>query len=116
MATVSSHILDSVTGADAAGIRCELYRVGETGVREPVFDVRADADGRIGERVKLDGATSGSEFELVLHGADYFRAQGIRPNSKVSVVVLRFRMDDDSKRYHMPVMLAPHSYSTWWSE
>ncbi len=116
MATVSSHILDSVSGRDAAGIRCELFRLRADGGRVDVFDVLADDDGRIGETVELDDDTSGSEFELVIHGADYFRAQGIRPNSKVEYVVLRFRMDDDAKRYHMPVMLAPHSYSTWWSE
>ena len=116
MATVSSHILDSVSGLDAAGIRCELFRLRDDGAREPVFDLLADDDGRIGETVTLDDDSSGSEFELVIHGAEYFRAQGVRPNSKVEVVVLRFRMDDDGKRYHMPVMLAPHSYSTWWSE
>ncbi len=116
MATVSSHLLDSVSGQDAAGIRCELLRLRADGGREPLFDVLAGDDGRIVEKVRLDDASSGSEFELVIHAAAYFRARGIRTNSKVDVVVLRFRMDDDGKRYHMPVMLAPHSYSTWWSE
>jgi hypothetical protein len=55
------------------------------------------------------------EFELVFQGADYFKTQGLDSGSMVSTVVIRFNMTDDQQRYHLPVMLAPHSYSTWWS-
>ena len=110
MATVSSHILDSVTGKSAAGIRCQLFRLsGDT--RQTVFDVYADAEGRIGETVDMDTDDPGSEFELVMHAAEYFNAD----NATISCVVIRFSIDDANRRYHMPVMLAPHSYSTWWS-
>ena len=110
MATVSSHILDSVTGKSAAGIRCQLFRLADD-ARQTVFDVQADAEGRIVETVDIDADNLGSEFELVMHAADYFNAG----NATVSCVVIRFCIDDASRRYHMPVMLAPHSYSTWWS-
>jgi len=112
MATVSSHILDSVSGCSAAGIRCVLYRLGENDARQSIFDVEADGEGRIAEAVEIAG---GGEYELVMHGADYFRARGIESDSMVSCVVLRFAMNDDTRRYHMPLMLSPHSYSTWWS-
>jgi 5-hydroxyisourate hydrolase len=110
MATISSHILDSVSGKSAAGIRCQLSQLVDD-VRQPVFDVVADAEGRISETVTVDADELGSEFELVMHAADYFGAT----NAVVARVVLRFVIDDASRRYHMPVMLAPHSYSTWWS-
>lgn len=110
MATVSSHILDSVSGKSAAGIRCQLFcLVGES--RRVVFDVPADAEGRISEAVAVDADDLGSEFELVMHAADYFGAT----DAVVRCVVIRLVIDDDDRRYHMPVMLAPHSYSTWWS-
>jgi 5-hydroxyisourate hydrolase-like protein (transthyretin family) len=35
-------------------------------------------------------------------------------HSAMKTVVLRFTMADRNKRYHMPVMLAPHSYSVCW--
>ena len=114
MATVSSHILDSVSGAHAAGIRCQLFRL-DGDRRRPVFDVTADAEGRIAERVEVGDAGGGAEFELVIHGADYFAAQGRAMPSSVSTVVLRFVIDDDARRYHLPVMLAPHAYSACWS-
>ena len=103
----------SVSGTHAAGIRCQLFRLGAT--KELLFDVEANEEGRIVEEIRLDADGRGCEFELVLHGAKYFAAQSIESDSIVSTVVLRFVMRDDEKRYHLPVMLSPHSYSTWWS-
>jgi len=113
MATVSSHILDSVAGTHAAGVRCQLFQLGET--RQLLFDIEADDQGRIAESVELDESNRGAEFELVVHGADYFARRSLAAASVVRCIVIRFVMDDDTKRYHLPVMLAPHSSSTWWS-
>ena len=115
MATVSSHILDSVSGKSAVGIRSQLFRLVSDTERQLVFDVAADQEGRVAETVMIDDANSGCEFELVFHGAEYFRSQGLDTGSMVKTVVIRFVMDDDQQRYHIPVMLSPCSYSTWWS-
>ena len=104
---------NSVSGSHAAGIRCQLFRLGEP--RQLIFDVNADHEGRIIESVEIDDANRGAEFELVLHGTDYFASRGLASKSPLRRVVLRFTMDDGNARYHLPVMLAPHSYSTWWS-
>jgi 5-hydroxyisourate hydrolase len=109
MATVSSHILDSVSGKSAAGIRCQLFQL-DGDLRQPVFDVLADDEGRINESIPVQAGAPGNEFELVMHAADYFGAT----DAVVRCVVIRFVIDHD-RRYHMPVMLAPHSCSTWWS-
>ena len=110
MAVISSHILDSVSGNSAAGIRCQLFALAGDS-RQLVFDVRADAEGRISETLDVASDDLGGEFELVMHAADYFGAG----DAVVSCVVIRFAIDDNERRFHMPVMLAPHSYSTWWS-
>jgi len=110
VASVSSHVLDSVSGKSARGIRCQLFRL-DGAARHPVFDVRADAEGRINETLAIDAQQVGSEYELVLHAAEYF---GVA-DAPVSSVVLRFVIADSERRYHLPVMLAPHSYSAWWS-
>ena len=114
MATVSSHILDSVSGKSAVGIRSQLFQL-DGSDRYLVFDVTADDEGRIVETVEINDSNRGCEFELVFHGQDYF-ASSLAADSMVKTVVLRFAMDDDRKRYHLPVMLSPHSYSTWWSD
>lgn len=114
MATVSSHILDSVSGKSAVGIRSQLFQLVSDTERRLVFDVNADREGRIAEAVVIDDAIIGCEFELVFHGRDYFNARSVGTESMVKTVVIRFTMAED-KRYHLPVMLSPHSYSTWWS-
>lgn len=111
MAVISSHILDSVKGRPAAGIRCQLVQLERGGQKQVIFDVAADHDGRISETLAIDDDNIGSEFELVVHAAEYFEAD----SAVVPAVVIRFIASDANRRYHLPVMLAPHSYSTWWS-
>jgi len=108
MATISSHILDSVTGQSAVGIRVELVRIVSDSERQTVFDILSDREGRISETV----AAEDGEYELIFHTADYFPVD----HSPVSKAIVRFNMQDNEKRYHMPMMLAPHSHSLWWSE
>ena len=116
MATVSSHILDTVSGVSAVGIRAQLFQI--SGVkRDLLFDVSASDEGRIIESIDLSDAHTECEYELIFHGADYFSTQPnpVKTSRCMKVVVLRFSMTDPDKRYHMPVMLSPHSYSVWWS-
>jgi len=112
MAVVSSHILDSVSGGSASGIRCELFQLMGDSPGQRVFDVVADHEGRISESVDIDSSNLGCQFELVMHASDYFSLQ----KAVVESVVIRFVISDVDRRYHLPVMLSPHSYSTWWSE
>lgn len=114
MATLSSHVLDSLRGTHAAGIRCVLYRIDDK-ARVPVVDVGADAEGRISMALEFAAEAAEAEFELVLHAASYFADQGQHATGCVREVVLRFHAAQGG-HYHLPVMLAPHSYSTWWSD
>ena len=116
MATVSSHILDSVSGVSAVGIRAQLFQISGK-QRDLLFDVYASEEGRIVESLDLSASDTECEYELVFHGADYFstRPCPVENSSCMKVVVLRFSMPDPGKRYHMPVMLSPYSYSVWWS-
>ncbi|MEM7563996.1 MAG: hydroxyisourate hydrolase [Pseudomonadota bacterium] len=114
MATVSSHILDSTNGDHASGIRAVLNRL-DGGRSELVFDAIASDEGRISQQIDLSRFSSEAEFELLLYSAEYFKEKALLFDSPVEVVVIRFRMSDDEGRYHLPVMLSPHSYSTWWS-
>ena len=111
MATISSHILDSVSGKSAAGIRCQLVQLTPVEQKQVVFDVIADHEGRISETLVIEEISLGDEYELVMHAAEYFGVD----TAVVPVVVIRFIINDAERRYHLPVMLSPHSYSTWWS-
>ena len=76
-----------------------------------------DEGGRLSETVALTPADAERRFELLFHSGPYFAAQAI-PKAGMQIiqeVVIRFAMPDPDARYHMPLMLAPNSYSVWWS-
>ena len=119
MPHITSHILNSLTGCSAVGVRSELIYRPADGPPVTLFDTVTDEEGRISEIVDELHFPPGlvPECELVFHGAQYFADQGfvVGESSPVKTVVIRFVMEELDKRYHLPVMLSPHSYSLWWS-
>ena len=117
MATLSTHTLNSVDGTHAGHVGTSLSQVGPDGVRTPIFSKATDAVGRLSERIEIATADSSDEYELVFQTGAYFAQQGL-PMSGMRImktVVLRFSMPDPEAAYHMPLMIAPNSYSAWWS-
>lgn len=113
MALITSHILNSISGMSAIGIRTQLFRIDENDTRYQIFDVQTDDEGRISQTVSSDYLNEDCEYELVFYTSEYFSDKNSENLSSMSKVVLRFSIDDVTKRYHMPIMLAPHSYSVW---
>ncbi|MGU9957270.1 MAG: hydroxyisourate hydrolase [Arenicellales bacterium WSBS_2016_MAG_OTU3] len=116
MATISSHVLNSVTGDHAGGIVVELFRLHENRDKEKIFSVTASSDGRIAETVDLRSNESKGQYELEFNAAKYFAKMAVSGGKKqnMDVVVVRLKLDDDKAKYHIPMMLSPHSYSVWW--
>ena len=116
MATISSHVLDGVNGCSAAGVRVTCTRIDASGKRSPVFDTTTDDEGRISETVSV-APGDGGLYELAFATADYFAgksAGGHEPNI-VSTLLVRITMPDSERRYHIPMIVSPHSQSMWWS-
>ena len=121
MATLTTHLLDSVNGTHAAGMAVTLHRIDSAGGRTLLFSGVTDAGGRLRETVALAGADAGMTCELVFQVADYFARH---PASMTTAVgnagilreaVFRFSMPDPDGAYHIPMMVAPNSYSVWCS-
>ena len=34
----------------------------------------------------------------------------------VSEIVIKFKMSDPKKKYHLPIIISPNGYSIWWSK
>jgi 5-hydroxyisourate hydrolase len=117
MATVSSHTLSSVDGTHAGGIGVALHRLDPSGARVTLFETATDEGGRLSETVALTPGDADARFELVFQTGDYFAAQPIPVTGMqiIREVVIRLAMPDPDARYHIPLMLAPNSYSVWWS-
>ena len=117
MAVVTTHLLNSVLGTHAGGVGVELLRIEPSGVRTIVFERETDAGGRLAETVKITDEHVGAEYELVFQTGRYFDTQSLPQPVKqiVSEVTIRFSMPDMNASYHVPLMIAPNSYSVWWS-
>jgi 5-hydroxyisourate hydrolase len=117
MAVVTTHLLNSVLGSHAGGVGIELLRIESSGVRTIMFERETDAGGRLSETVKISKEHDNAEYELVFQTGRYFVAQSLPQPIKqiVRQVVIRFSMPDPNASYHIPLMIAPNSYSVWWS-
>ena len=116
MAVVTTHLLNSVLGTHAGGVGIELLRIEPSGVRTIMFERETDAGGRLAETVKTSKEHD-AEYELVFQTGRYFVARSAPQPTKqiVKQVVIRFSMPDPNASYHIPLMIAPNSYSVWWS-
>ena len=116
MAQVSSHALNGVDGTHAEGIAVTLSRIDAEGSTQ-VFATNTDEGGRFSEDVDLTGADVGATYEIVFATGPYWDDRNVISGAAVMTreIVLRFRMPDRHKKYHMPVILSPNSYSTWFS-
>ena len=115
MAILSTHTLDSVSGNSAKDVRVQLFRILGKCEKELVFDTRTNKEGRLAETFESGGA-SPENYELVFHSGDYFRQKNLQEENPVmDSVVIRLNVRDFERSYHIPLLIAPHNYTVWWS-
>jgi 5-hydroxyisourate hydrolase len=114
VARLSTHVLDLSRGAPASGVRIELFRI-TGGGSELIRSVTTNRDGRTDEPLLSADPLPGGVFELVFHAAEYFRAIGtpLADPPFLDRVAIRFGIDPAGGSYHVPLLLAPYSYSTY---
>jgi 5-hydroxyisourate hydrolase len=111
---VTTHVLDSARGRPAAGMEIELYRI-EGDTRTLVRTVTTNADGRTDAPVIPKGELEPGVFELLFHAGAYLDAAGTPGESPrfLDEIPIRFGIADAGEHYHVPLLLAPYSYSTY---
>ena len=109
MGRLSTHILDTVKGLPAPGVRIELHRLGADGSWLPVTETTTNADGRTDEPLLASESFALGTYQLSFYIGAYFKA-GEKPF--LDIVPLRFTMSED-KHYHVPLLATPWSYSTY---
>ena len=102
--TISTHVLDTELGAPAAGIRVTLYRldIGAAPIR--MTQVLTDTDGRVRDLLErpLVAGEYRLEFALGREDDSFFRRLAV----DLSIV-------DVGRSYHVPLLLAPYSMTTY---
>jgi 5-hydroxyisourate hydrolase len=111
MGRLSTHVLDTVSGRPAAGVRVVLRRDGET---SPIADVVTNADGRVDKPLLEGAAFKVGRYELTFHVGEYFQSIGVAlaDPAFLDVVPLRFGIAEDA-HYHVPLLVSPYGYSTY---
>ena len=110
---LTTHVLDTVMGKPAAGMRIELHRL-VNGEKIFLADKITNRDGRIDEPLLVGDQIISGKYRLLFHVADYFRSIGLSDAGKfLDVVPVLFRIDDVSAGYHVPLLVSPWAYSTY---
>lgn len=107
MARISTHVLDIARGKPAPGIPVELYRE-----RKLIHSAITNADGRTSEPLLSAGEIPTGHYELIFRTGDYLRATTTEPLF-LDDITIRFHVADSDGNYHVPLLLAPHGYSTY---
>lgn len=107
MSTLSTHVLDAVTGTPARGMHIALSG-GAEGEATVLHEATTDEDGRV--TALAPGELGPGTYRLRFDTGAYFAATG-RPSFHPEVTVA-FTVDDE-RHYHVPLLLSPYAYSTY---
>jgi 5-hydroxyisourate hydrolase len=115
MGHLSTHVLDTMNGCPAAGMRVTLQRVDSSGTHTLQVLVLND-DGRNPGGALLDAAAMvAGRYRLLFEVAPYFRGRGVvlPEPAFIDTVQIDFGMADAAGHYHVPLLVSPWSYSTY---
>lgn len=114
MGRLTTHVLDTVSGKPAAGVRIDLSLL-EGDRYRLIKTVHTNADGRTDAPLLAADAFAPGRYELVFHVAEHFAKQGATQASPpfLDQIPLRFAIADAAAHYHVPLLATPWSYSTY---
>ncbi len=124
--TISTHVLDAQAGQPAAGVHVILYKLGEDERPIRLTQALTDHDGRIRDLLErpMSPGVYRLEFNLagprgnggsVVSGAAgaAAAAAGAPDDRFFRRMTLDLRIDDVTRSYHVPLLLAPFSMTTY---
>ena len=118
---LTTHVLDTVHGAPAAGMAIALFVRDDTPGRagSPTWrllrEVVTNADGRVDGPMLAGADFRPGVYRLVFEVERYFRAKGVALPTPafLSQVPLEFGLADAQAHYHVPLLVSPWAYSTY---
>jgi 5-hydroxyisourate hydrolase len=108
--TISTHVLDTERGAPAAGVHVSLFKLGEDDRPIRLTQALTGDDGRIRDLLERPMSPGTYRLEFSLAGRTVEEGGEDRFFRRLSIDV---RIDDVSRSYHVPVLVAPFSMTTY---
>lgn len=113
--TISTHVLDTERGLPAVGVHVTLYRIADDGRPLRLTQALTDADGRVGDLLDrpLTAGDYRLEFALVLDLDDAARGAPPPRDPFFRRMSVDLRVSDTTRSYHVPLLVAPFSMTTY---
>lgn len=111
---ISTHVLDAVRAAPAAGLEVELWRRDPAGATR-LLGFTTDPHGRSDRHLLGGGGLQAGSYELHYDTAAYFAGHGHGTTSRsfLGKVQVAFGVWNPEEHFHVPVLLSPGSYTTY---
>ena len=87
MATLSSHLLNSVNGTHASNVDIIIYQIKSNGEKKIFYETKTDVEGRILKEFHLNDEDCKSDYEMVCKTGNYFSEKKI-----ISEITVKFNM------------------------
>jgi len=110
MSGISTHVLDLTRGKPAVGVAVRLSRKTE-GAWLEVSRRETNAEGRVKSLLGDSEPPAPGEYRLHFETGEYFRRQGVEAFHPF--VEITFEVRDEGEHCHIPLLVTPHSYSTY---
>lgn len=108
--TISTHVLDAEHGRPASGVHVTLYKLGEDNRPVRLTQALTDDDGRIRDLLERPMAPGDYRLEFNLAGET---TPGSGDDRFFRRMTLDLRIGDTGRSYHVPLLLAPFSMTTY---
>ena len=108
--TISTHVLDTQNGLPAAGMHVILYKLGEDDRPVRLTQALTDGEGRVRDLLERPITPGTYRLEFNLSGA---RGPGTGDDRFFQRMTVDLRIEDVSHSYHVPLLLAPFSMTTY---
>ena len=115
MGRLSTHVLDTVNGCPASGMKIEFLRADPDGGWHHLAVLTTNADGRTDAPLLAGDTFSTGRFQLRFHVAAYFTTLGVVMSDPpfLDIVPIHFGIADPDGHYHVPLLCSPFAYSTY---
>jgi 5-hydroxyisourate hydrolase len=115
--TISTHVLDTERGRPAVGVHVTLYRLADDGRPLRLTQALTDEDGRV--RDLLERPLAVADYRLEFDLEPDLAGDGVTPSPTPAQerffrrLTLDLHVTDAQRSYHVPLLLAPFSITTY---